>query len=292
MDLSTYLKKKELILMDGSMGTQLEQLGSEMGGQSNLSHPQHVLRIHQNYVACGCDMLITNTLTMNRIFIETHKMDIDIREVNLAGVQLAKQAADQNQYILGNISSTGKLLEPYGDLPESKARQAFAEQAALLQEGGVDGFIIETVMDLKEALSALRACSEVSSLPVIVSMAFSTPEKGGRTAMGNSARDCSSALTESGAQAVGTNCGDIDPFQMAEIVSMMRDETDLPIVAQPNAGKPKWINNRTTFDMDPARFSEGIAMCIDAGAKLVGGCCGTSPDHISSVAQMVIKHRS
>ncbi|MBN2029822.1 homocysteine S-methyltransferase family protein [bacterium] len=274
------------------MGTQLEHLGSEMGGQSNLSHPEHVLKIHQHYAECGCDMLITNTLTMNRIFIEIHKMDIDVREVNLIGVQLAKQAANPDQYILGNISSTGVMLEPYGDLPESKARQAFAEQAALLQEGGVDGFIIETMMDLKEALSALRACKEVSSLPVMVSMAFSTPEKGGRTIMGNSARECATALTESGAQAIGANCGDIDPFQMAKIVSIMHIETRQPIIAQPNAGRPKWFNSRTTFDMDPARFSEGIAACIQNGAKLIGGCCGTSPDHISAVVQMFKKHQT
>ncbi len=292
VDLSTFLKQKKLILMDGSIGTQLEYLGAAMGGQSNLSHPELVLKIHKNYTGCGCDMLITNTLTMNRIFIETHEMDIDVREVNLTGVQLAKQAANQDQYILGNISSTGQLLEPYGDLSESAAYQAFMEQAAVLKEGSVDGFIIETMIDLKEALSALKACREVASLPVIVSMAFSTPKKEGRTIMGNSARECAIALTKSGAQAVGANCGDIDPFEMAEIISIMHNETKLPIIAQPNAGKPRWINNKTTFDMDPVRFVEGIAACVSAGARLVGGCCGTSPDHISAVAQMEVKHRS
>ena len=214
MDLSAFLKKKELILLDGSMGTQLEHLGAVMGGQSNLSHPELVREIHKNYAGCGSDMLITNTLTMNRIFIENHKLGIDVREVNLTGVQLAKEAANQDQYILGNISSTGQLLKPYGDLSESTAHQAFVEQAALLDEQGVDGFIIETMIDLKEALSALKACREVASLPVIVSMAFSTTKKEGRTIMGNSARECAIALTESGAEAVGANCGDIDPFTL------------------------------------------------------------------------------
>lgn len=292
MNLTTFLKKKELILLDGSMGTQLEHLGAVMGGQSNLSHPEQVLEIHKNYTRCGCDMLITNTLTMNRIFIEAHKMDIDVREVNWTGVQLAKEAASQGQYILGNISSTGQLLEPYGDLSESAAHQTFAEQAVVLEEGGVDGLIIETMIDLKEALSACRACQEVSSLPVMVSMVFSTLKKGGRTIMGQSAQECAITLTESGAQAIGANCGDIDPFEMAEIVSIMHNSTHLPIIAQPNAGKPKWINNRTTFDMDPDRFSEGMNECIEAGAKIVGGCCGTSPEHITAVAQMIKKRSS
>ncbi len=287
MKLSTFLKTKELILIDGSMGTQLDDRGSVMGGQSNLSHPEQVLEIHENYSTCGCDILITNTLTMNRIFIETHKIEVDVREVNLTGVKLARKAAGQDQYVLGDISSTGKLLEPYGDLPESAAYQTFTEQAAVLDEGGVDGFIIETMMDLREALSALRACQEVSSLPVIVSMAFSTPENGGRTIMGHSAKECAIELTKEGANAVGANCGDIDPFQMAEIISTMCSATRLPLIAQPNAGKPRWMNNKTVFDMPTALFSEGIKECIHAGAKLVGGCCGTSPEHIRAVARTI-----
>jgi 5-methyltetrahydrofolate--homocysteine methyltransferase len=209
--------------------------------------------------------------------------------VNVAGVTLAKQAAGQGQYILGDMSSTGKLLEPYGNLKESAAYEAFAEQAALLEEGGVDGFIIETMIDLKEALLALRACKEVSSLPVIVTMAFSTPKNGGRTIMGNAAQECATALTKSGAQAVGANCGDIDPFQMAEIVSQIRSATELPVVAKPNAGRPRLVDNKTVFDMPPAEFVKGIKECISAGAHMVGGCCGTSPEHICALADAIFK---
>jgi 5-methyltetrahydrofolate--homocysteine methyltransferase len=225
---------------------------------------------------------------MNRIYIETHNLGVDVREVNLAGAKLAKRAADQNQYVLGDISSTGKLLEPYGDLSETAAYEAYKEQAGLLAEGGVDGFLIETMLDLREALCALRACKEISDLPVIVSLAFSWLKNRGRTIMGNSARDCAMALTESGAQAVGANCGDINLSQMAEIVSGLCSATRLPVLAQPNAGKPRLIDNRTEFDMSPADFSKGIFKCIHAGANLVGGCCGTSPEHIRAVAQLLI----
>jgi 5-methyltetrahydrofolate--homocysteine methyltransferase len=289
MDLSTFLTKKDLILLDGAMGTQLGERGAVMGGQSTLSHPDKVLAIHKDYAQCGCHILITNTSTMNRVFIETHKVGVDVRQVNVAGARLAKQAGGPDRYILGDISSTGKLLEPYGNLKESAAYEAFAEQAALLEQGGVDGFVIETMTDLKEALLALRACKEVSSLPVIVTMAFSTPKNGGRTIMGNAAQECARALTEEGAQAVGANCGDIDPFEMAEIVSTMRSATELPLVAKPNAGKPRMVDKETVFDMSPPEFVKGIMECISAGATMVGGCCGTAPEHICALADAVIK---
>jgi 5-methyltetrahydrofolate--homocysteine methyltransferase len=288
MDFSSFLMTQDKILLDGAMGTQLALRGLSMGGHANLTDPDAVLDIHQQYSQCGCHVLITNTFIMNRIYIETHNLGVDVREVNLAGAKLAIQAADQNQYVLGDISSTGKLLEPYGDLSETAAFEAYKEQAGLLVEGGVDGFIIETMLDLREALCALRACKEISVLPVIVSLAFSSLKNGGRTIMGNSTRDCATALTESGAQAVGANCGDINLSQMAEIVSGLRRATRLPVLAQPNAGMPRLIDNRTEFDMSPADFSKGIFECIRAGAHLVGGCCGTSPEHIRAVAQSLI----
>jgi 5-methyltetrahydrofolate--homocysteine methyltransferase len=289
MSLSTFLTKKDLILLDGGMGTQLAERGAVMGGKSNLSHPDTVLAIHKDYAQCGCHILITNTFAMNRVYIETHKVGVDVRTVNVEGVRLAKQAAGQGQYILGDISSTGKLLEPYGNLKESAAYEAFAEQAALLEECGVNGFIIETMTDLKEALCALRACKEVSALPVIVTMAFSTSKNGGRTIMGNAAEECARAIAEAGAWAVGANCGDIDPFQMAEIISIMHNAADLPILAKPNAGKPQMVDNKTVFDMSPEEFVQGIQECISAGATMVGGCCGTAPDHICALADAIIK---
>jgi 5-methyltetrahydrofolate--homocysteine methyltransferase len=289
MDLSTFLTRKELILVDGAMGTQLAERGAAMGGQSTLSHPDTVLAIHKDYAQCGCHILIANTFAMNRVYIETHKLNLDVRTVNVTGVQLARRAADHDQYILGDIGSTGKLLEPYGNLTESAAYEAFAEQAALLAEAGVDGFAIETMTDLKEALLALRACKEVSALPVTVTMAFTTPKNGGRTIMGNKAEECARAIAEAGAQAVGANCGDIDPFQMAEIISIMHSTTKLPIVAKPNAGRPRVVDNETVFDMSPEDFVKGIQECISAGATMVGGCCGTAPDHICALAGGIIK---
>ena len=290
MNLSEFLSEnKKITLLDGAMGTQLAEAGLEMGGQSNITHPDAVLAVHRQYVDCGVDLLITNTLTMNRINIESHNVGVDVREVNMAGARLAKAAVRGGQYVLGDMGSTGKMLKPYGDLSEDDAYAAFKEQATILAEGGVDGLIVETMFDLREALCALRAAKEVIDLPVITSIAFNTLKNGGRTIMGNSARDCAQALTEAGACAVGANCGSLDPFQMAEIVSKMREATSLPVLAQPNAGKPRLVENRTVFDMSPSDFAAGIYECMQAGARLLGGCCGTSPGHIRAMVALIRK---
>jgi 5-methyltetrahydrofolate--homocysteine methyltransferase len=287
MNFLKFLKRQEVVLLDGAMGTQLDKRGLMSRGRNNIDAPQEVLKIHRDYANCGCDVLTTNTLTMNRIYIETHNVGVSVREVNRAGAELARQAAGEKLYVLGNISSTGQLLEPYGDYTKEQFYNAFKEQADVLAEAGVDGFIIETMFDLHEALCALGACKDNFRLPVIVSMAFKTEANGGRTIMGNSAQDCAKMLTDAGADVIGANCGDVDPAQMAVIVSLLRSATKLPILAQPNAGKPRLIDNETVFEMSPGEFAAGIGECIRAGAKLVGGCCGTTPEHIGAVADML-----
>jgi len=271
------------------MGTELEKVGLEMGGHNSATNPDAVLAVHKDYVGKGIDLLITNTLTMNRIYIEAHNIGVDVKEVNLAGAKLAKEAIPDGGFVLGDMSSTSKMLKPYGDLDKEAALTAFKEQAAILAEGGVDGFIVETMFDLEEALLAVKACKEVSDLPVLASMTFTTVDKGGRTIMGNTAKDCAQRLTEAGASVVGANCGDLDPFQMAEIVAMMREGTSLPIMIQPNAGLPKLVDGKTVFDMSPEEFAKGVEKCVQAGAQLVGGCCGTSPAHIEALVDILGK---
>ena len=285
MDLSAFLAERPFILFDGAMGTQLAEAGIEMGGQANLAHPEQVRHIHRAYAEAGCDLLTTNTLTMNRIYIETHRMELDVKAVNLAGARLARAEAREGQYVLGNVSSTGQMLEPYGTYSESQFLDSFIEQAGFLREGGVDGFIVETMFDLREALLALRACREAASLPVMVTVAFQTAEREGRTVMGDTAAQCAEALAAGGADVVGANCGDVSPSAMADIVAYMREATTLPILAQPNAGVPRLIDGRTSFDMSPDEFADGIGDCLRAGACLAGGCCGTTPEHIRCLRQ-------
>jgi 5-methyltetrahydrofolate--homocysteine methyltransferase len=159
MNLSGALENKEIILLDGAIGTELDKRGLMGRASNNLDNPNVVLEIQREYAQSGCDALTTNTLTMNRIFIETHNLGVDVREANRAGAELARQAANSNQCVLGNIGSTGQLLEPYGTYKESQLYEAFKEQAQVLAEAGVDGFIAETIFDLREAVCALRITS-------------------------------------------------------------------------------------------------------------------------------------
>jgi 5-methyltetrahydrofolate--homocysteine methyltransferase len=281
------LRGKRVVLLDGAIGTALDKHGWMGRGRVNLDAPEIVREIHQAYAQCGCDALITNTLTMNRIYIETHNVGVSVADVNRTGAELARQAVGDSQYVLGDISSTGQLLEPYGTFMESQFYETFKEQAAILAEAGVDGFIVETVFDLREALCALRACKENFTLPVIASIAFATETNGGRTIMGNTAEQCARQLTDAGADSVGANCGDLDPAQMAKVIALFKNATDLPLAAQPNAGRPRLVDDQTVFDMDARAFAEGVAECIDAGAKIVGGCCGTTPEHIRAVRRMI-----
>jgi len=281
------LQTKPVVLLDGAMGTELDKKGLMGRGTANLDSPDAVLEIHQAYSRCGCDALTTNTATMNRIYIETHNVGVSVEEVNRAGVQLADRATGCSQFVLGNMSATGQLLQPYGTSTETQFCEAFREQARILADAGVDGFLIETMYDLREAVIALHACKDVSSLPAIISIAFQIEDKGGRTMMGDTAEQCARQLTEAGADVVGANCGDLDPTQTAVVVGLLKDATDLPILAQPNAGRPRLVGDKAVFDLAPGPFAEGIAQCIAAGARIVGGCCGTGPEHIRAVAELI-----
>lgn len=287
-DFLQWLDTKRVVLLDGAMGTQLDTVGLMGRGRVNLDAPQAVVEIHRAYLRAGCDAVITNTLTMNRIYLETHGVDVSVREVNQAGVRLAREAAGRDRCVLGDMSSTGQLLEPYGSYKEAQVEETFREQAEVLAEAGVDGFILETMFDLRETLCALRACKAVCPLPAIASIAFQTEKDGGRTMMGDTAGQCARRLADAGADAMGANCGDLDPLQMSRIVALLRVATDLPLVAQPNAGRPQLIGDQTVFNMEPEPFAEGIVACIREGARIVGGCCGTTPAHIEAVRRRLL----
>ena len=265
----TLLLSAETIILDGAMGTELDKLGCTERCESNLFNPDAVVRVHEDYLQAGSAAIITNTLTMNRVFIESHKLEIDVGKVNAAGVALARRATQGSGYVLGNLSSTGQILEPYGSYSEQTVTDCFKEQAGYLAEGGVDGFIIETMFDLREAICALRACRATAELPVVVCIAYNTEKNGGRTVMGNSAPECARTLESEGAHAIGANCGNIGPDQMAQIVTTLSSVTRLPIVAEPNAGMPRLVEGKTVFDMDAHAFASGLMKCVKSGARIL-----------------------
>ncbi len=289
MPLSEAIKSGKILLLDGATGTELAKRGLMGKADANLVNPDVVLEVQREYANCGCDAILSNTCTMNRVYIETHNIDVDVREVNKAGVEIAREAIGHAKFVLGDLSSTGQLLEPYGTYKESQFYEAYKEQAEILAEAGVDGFIIETIFDLREALCALKACKDNYSLPVIVTMTYKTEQQGGRTMMGDSAQQCAQSLTDYGADAIGANCGSLSPQQTAQVIAELRKTTSRPLVAKPNAGIPRLEGEQTIFDMTPEDFMLGIQECIDSGATIVGGCCGTTPEHIRVVAKLLKK---
>ena len=283
MNLHELLQKKKPLVFDGALGTELSRRNRTGGITHNLENPGPILDFHREYAGLGVDFLTTNTFTANRIYCETHGVSVDILAANRAGVELARQVAGSDQYVIGDLGPTGRLLKPYGEYSEEQFYSNFYEQAAVLAENGVDGLIIETMTDLREAVCALKACKAASSLPVLVTLSYSTTEKGGRTIMGSALEEAATELEKYGADAVGANCGELTPLQMAEIAGLYKRCTSLPIIIQPNAGIPKLVDGKTVYGMSPADFAAGIKKCIENGASIVGGCCGTTIEHIKAL---------
>lgn len=281
------LGKKKVIIFDGAIGTEMARRGLDTGAGVNLTNPEAIESLHKDYASLGIDCLITNSFITNRISMKAKKMNVDIREVNLAAAKLARSAANENQYVFGDIGPSGKLLEPYGDFSEEQFYENFKEQALILREGKVDGIIIETMTDLREAVCALKAVKDNVDLPVIVSLSFTSAGKGGRTMMGNNVEEIANALEKNGADVIGANCGELLPLDMARLASLYKEYTDLPVLIQPNAGLPRLVNGNTVYDMTPQDFADGVAECIESGAELVGGCCGTTVEHIRAVVEKV-----
>jgi 5-methyltetrahydrofolate--homocysteine methyltransferase len=283
MNLNKLLQQKKPLIFDGALGTELSRRKLSGGIALNLENPGPILDFHREYAALGVDFLTTNTFTANRIYCETHGLSVDFLAANQAAVDLARQATGSGQYVIGDLGPTGRLLEPYGEYSEEQFYSNFYEQAAILSESGADALIVETMTDLREAVCALKACKAASDLPVIVTLSYSTTDKGGRTIMGSTIADAAAELEKIGADAVGANCGELTPLQMAEIAGIYSRHTLLPIIIQPNAGIPRLVGGKTVYEMNPADFAAGIDRCIENGASIVGGCCGTTLEHIKSL---------
>ncbi|MEG1500465.1 MAG: homocysteine S-methyltransferase family protein, partial [Clostridiales bacterium] len=271
------------------MGSLLAAKGLELTcGTHNLDHPQVVKEVHREYIEAGSNCIITNTLTLNAIYTAKKGMDLDLYQLNKKGAEIAREAAEDQVYVLGDLGPTGDLLEPLGIGKRDEFLVAFTDQARALADGGVDGFIIETIFDLNEALLALEACRSVSDLPIIVSLTFSSLKKGGTTFMGNTAAQCVKKVYEAGGSAVGANCGDLDPEELSEVVKSMTDIGLLPVSVQPNAGKPIFNpDGIVLYNMTPEDYLLGMRKSLANGAQILGGCCGTTPQHIRLLAKLL-----
>ena len=275
------------LLSDGAMGTQLMAAGLEQGGcgeEWNVTEQEKVLRILRAYVEAGSDCITTNTFGANGIMLARHGVADRLAEINGAAVRLAREAfGESDGFVLGDMGQFGGLMEPLGAFTEAQVRGAYDAQAAALVAAGVDAIIIETMTSLEELGLAIAAARQAGAPCVIGSMAYDLTLDGStfRTMMGVDPEHAAAFMQEHGADIVALNCGTgMDMEHAAEAVRRYRAVTDLPVMAQPNAGKPRLENLRVVYDETPEEMVRGVVPLLEAGASIVGACCGSTPDHI------------
>jgi 5-methyltetrahydrofolate--homocysteine methyltransferase len=282
------------LLGDGAMGTQLMIAGLEQGncGEAwNLTHPERVLAIQRRYVEAGSECIITNTFGGSRIMLNRHSEADHVVEVNKAGVEIARQAFHgKDGYVLGDIGPFGGLLEPFGDFTVSQVQSAFEEQAAALVDAGADAIIVETQTSLEELLIGLEAAQAAGAKCIIGSMAYDVTLDGStfRTMMGIGPERAARFMEEHGAHIVALNCGTGMEMERArEAVLRYKSATSLPVMVQPNAGKPRLENMKVIYDETPEQMAKGLLPLLEAGANLVGACCGSTPEHIRAFRKVM-----
>jgi 5-methyltetrahydrofolate--homocysteine methyltransferase len=274
--LKEILAQKSFLLLDGGMGTVLQQKGLTPGGVPellNLTNPELIRSVHRDYIDAGSRVIYTNTFGANSLKLA--RAGADTASVVSAAVAIAREAAgDTGTLTALDVGPLGELLEPMGSLPFERACEVFREMIAAGTAAGADLIAIETMTDLQEARAALLAAKECSSLPVFVTMSF---DETGRTFTGCTAASMARTLEGLGADAVGLNCS-LGPDKLAPLLREVSENTRLPVIAKPNAGLPDPVDGR--YDMGPEDFVQAMLACVEAGASIAGGCCGTTPDYI------------
>jgi 5-methyltetrahydrofolate--homocysteine methyltransferase len=248
--------------------------------QWNLEQPDQVRALHRAYLDAGSQIILSNTFGGTRIKMDRAGCGDLVVEANHAAARLAKEMAGNKAFVAGDIGPCGELLAPYGSLTHEDAVAAFAEQAKALDAGGVDCLWVETMTALEEMQAALAGAKQASDLPIFCTMSFGP---GGRTMMGVSPERAIQTLWSQEVAACGANCGQ-GPETMAAVVGdMAATQPDAVLIAKPNAGLPKLVDGEQVYDMPPETMAEYLLVCVDAGARIVGACCGSTPDHIRAL---------
>ena len=279
---------KGVILFDGAMGTQLQAHGLPVGEAPerwNQTAPEIIESIHRDYLHAGAQVATTNTFGGSPHKLRTISLDRESRHINRIAAELARRAVSDHALVAGSIGPTGAMLL-MDEISERDMLEGFAIQAQGLMDGQVDLFILETMSDLEEACIAVRAVKQVSDLPVILSFSFQPGNRGYRTMMGIDIPTAVERAASEGVAAVGLNCG-TGMTDAIKIIREMRSLTNLPLIAQPNAGLPKLREGRTLYDESPEDMAKQVHDLIQAGANLIGGCCGTTPQHTRQIAEAI-----
>ena len=281
-DLRALLADGHVHVTDGAMGTMLYSKGLFLNvcyDELNLSQPDVIRDVHREYVRAGAEVIETNTFGANPIKLAQHGLAADTETINAAAARIARDAAGTRAAVVGAIGPLGIRIEPFGETSLEEARQAFARQAAGLLAGGVDGFLLETFSDVEELRTAVDGVRRVSELPIIAQM---TVGEDGRTYFGTTPSDFGPALEAMGVDAVGVNCS-VGPHGVLEAIEQLAKVVTLPLTAMPNAGLPRDVGGRKMYMASPEYMASYAKRIVEAGAKFVGGCCGTTPEHIKAM---------
>jgi len=290
MNIIDKIKEGSVLLSDGAWGTMLYNMGlesTECPEIWNITNPDRVFQIAQSYVEAGANIIETNSFGGSRLKLDMYGLGDKTQEINLAAAKISREAAGDDVYVFGSIGPTGKILM-MGDVSEQEVYKAFSEQAISLEQGGADTLIIETMSALDEANIAIKATIENTSLPVICTFSFEKTVNGDyRTMMGVSPTEMVSALIASGTAIVGANCG--NGFDgMVEIAKEIRETNQsVYLMIQANAGIPEIIEGKIHFKESPAEMAAKLPYLIEQNVNIIGGCCGTTPDHIAQFAKII-----
>jgi 5-methyltetrahydrofolate--homocysteine methyltransferase len=278
------------LLADGAMGTMLLERGLEPGAppeNMTLHHPEVLADIARAYRDAGADIVETNTFGGSPLKLEREGLGNDVERCNRDAVHIARDAVEDRAYVVGSVGPCGRLLEPYGDTAPSDVYTSFRTQVEFLVDAGVDGLFIETMVDVEEAVLAIAAAKDAgASVPVAAMMTFDPTPRGFYTIMGNSIEVAVQRLEAAGADLVGSNCGN-GIEQMVAIARIFRSHASIPVIIQANAGMPESRDGIIVYPEAPASYAAHARALHEAGVGVIGGCCGTTPDHIAALRAMM-----
>ena len=287
-DFKERLNQPGVLVADGATGTMLHKAGLPHGTAPerwNLENPEAVRALYRAYVEAGSDIILTNTFGGTRLRLESDHLGDKASEINRAAARLAREVAGDKVIVFGDIGPTGKLLKPFGPLVPADAVDAFAEQAAGLAEGDADAILIETMSDLNEARLAIEGVRKVAGLPIVVTMSFDTR---GHTMMGVKPALAAREIWDMGVAAVGANCGRTLIETLAAIQAMRQAVPEAVLMAKPNAGLPHVDGGDLVYDVTPDIMAQYALLFAHEGVKIFGGCCGSTPEHIRAVKQVML----
>jgi len=281
--------QENTLLFDGAMGTMLMKAGQgslKTPILLNLDEPQLVKDIHRQYYDAGADAVITNTFGGSPLKLSADGLQDQMDELNREAVRLTRQACPEGKFVAGDIGPSGKMMQPLGEIAPQDMHENFFSQAEALIDAGVDLIIIETMYSLEEALAAVQGVRKAGDILLLVSMTYTKNKNGFFTVMGEDISRCVSELEEAGADMMGANCT-LNSTDTIDLTRDLRAATDRPLLIQPNAGKPVTTKGVTYYEQTPAEFAADAAKIHAAGADMIGGCCGTTPEFIEAVAEAV-----